>query len=88
MASSAAEPATEVAASDRDFIDDLQQRTFKFFWETANPENGLVPDRWPRRSPASVAAVGFGLTAYCVGVQRNFIARDAAMSPPLRDWSD
>lgn len=26
-------------------LDDLSERTFRFFWETANPANGLVPDR-------------------------------------------
>ena len=28
-------------------VDDLQRRTFDYFWETTNPKNGLVPDRWP-----------------------------------------
>ncbi len=28
-------------------IDDLERRTFRWFWDTANPVNGLVPDRWP-----------------------------------------
>ena len=35
-------------------FDDLEQRTFRFFWDTANPQNGLMPDRYPtRRSRAS-----------------------------------
>jgi hypothetical protein len=61
------------------FLDDLQSRTFSFFWETANPANGLVPDRWPKESPSSVAAVGFGLAAYGVGVERGYISRDQAI---------
>ncbi|HJV94787.1 MAG TPA: hypothetical protein VJ608_02070, partial [Albitalea sp.] len=28
-------------------FDDLEQRSFNFFWDTANPPNGLVPDRYP-----------------------------------------
>src|SRR5579862_1397571 len=44
------------------FLVDLQERTFRFFWDTANPENGLVPDRFPTPSYSSIAAVGFGLT--------------------------
>ncbi len=54
-------------------LDDLEARTFRFFWELADPANGLVPDRWPDgRLPnfSSIAAVGFGLTAYPIGVQR------------------
>ena len=27
------------------FFGELQERTFRFFWETGNPKNGLVPDR-------------------------------------------
>jgi hypothetical protein len=42
------------------------------------PANGLVPDRWPTESFSSVAAVGFGLPAYAVGIERGWITRDQA----------
>ena len=57
---------------------DLEERTFRFFWDTANRQNGLVPDRFPTPSFASIAAVGFGLTAYPIGVERRYITREAA----------
>lgn len=60
------------------FLDDLEKRTFDFFWETANTQNGMVPDRWPSRPFASIAAIGFGLTAYGVGVERDWITREQA----------
>jgi hypothetical protein len=60
------------------FYDDLERRTFNYFWDLANRSNGLVPDRWPRPSFASIAAVGFALTAYPVGVERGWCTRDAA----------
>ena len=60
------------------FIADVQRRTFRFFWETSNPENGLARDRFPSPSPASIAAVGFALTAYPVGVERGYITRPQA----------
>ncbi|MEO7713500.1 MAG: glucoamylase family protein, partial [Gemmatimonadaceae bacterium] len=63
---------------ERAFLDTLSRRTFDFFWETTNPRNGLTPDRWPTPSFSSVAAVGFALTAYPIGVERGWVARDAA----------
>lgn len=60
------------------FLDTVQRRTFDWFWETTNPSNGLVPDRWPTKSFSSVAAVGFGLTGYLVGVERGWITREQA----------
>ena len=59
-------------------LDDLSESTFRFFWETANPANGLVPDRYPTPSFSSIAAVGFGLSAYTIGVDRGYISRAAA----------
>jgi hypothetical protein len=60
------------------FIDTLSQRTFDFFWQTTNPRNGLTPDRWPTKSFSSIAAVGFALTAYPIGVERGWVSRDSA----------
>lgn len=65
------------------FLDTLQQRTFDWFWETTNPENGLVPDRAPSRPFSSIAAVGYGLTAYGVGVERGYITREEAVERVL-----
>src|SRR5213592_4838207 len=65
------------------FFVELQERTFRFFWETANPENGLIPDRYPSPSYSSVAAVGFGLTTYPIGVERGYITRDQARQRTL-----
>jgi len=61
------------------FLDTLERRTFNWFWERSDPNSGLTPDRWPTKSFSSVAAIGFALTAYPVGVERGYIARaDAA----------
>jgi hypothetical protein len=64
-----------LTARDTAFLDTLEQRTFQFFWETANRRNGLVPDRYPTPSFSSIAAVGFGLTAYPIGVERGYVSR-------------
>lgn len=65
-------------------LDDLQQRTFNYFWELAGPTNGQIPDRWPTESFSSIAATGFGLTAYIVGVERNYVTRAEAAERVLK----
>lgn len=62
----------------RAFLDTLEQRTFAFFWERSDATTGLTPDRWPTPSFSSIAAVGFALTAYPIGVERGFVGRAAA----------
>lgn len=71
-------PAPAVTAGDAAFLDTLEHRSFDYFWETANPRNGLVPDRWPTRTFSSVAAVGFALTTYPIAAERGWITRDQA----------
>jgi hypothetical protein len=65
-------------AADRAFLDDLEQRTFRWFWDLADPTTQLIPDRAPTPSFSSVAAVGFGLTAYTVGAERGWVTREEA----------
>ena len=48
---------------------------FDYFWEQANPQNGLVKDRSTDFSAASIAAVGFGLSAVTVGIDRGWVSR-------------
>lgn len=69
--------------SDNTFLDSLQRDTFRFFWDTTNPKNGLVPDRAPTPSFSSVAAIGFGLTSYLIGVERGYITRQQAVERVL-----
>ncbi|MCY7339058.1 MAG: Tat pathway signal protein [Sphingomonas bacterium] len=64
-------------------LDDLERRTFDWFWDLANPANGLIPDRWPSKSFCSIAAVGFGLTALPIGAERGWISRAQARDRTL-----
>lgn len=64
-------------------VDDLQQRTFRWFWDRAQ-SNGLIPDRFPYHEPfSSVAAIGFGLTVYAIGVERGWVTREQARDRTL-----
>jgi hypothetical protein len=79
----AASPPARPQAGDEAFLDTLQQRTFGFFWELQDPNTHLVPDRWPSKSFSSVAAVGFGLASYPVGVERGYVTRAQAAERTL-----
>ncbi|MBI3307691.1 MAG: hypothetical protein HYZ84_07795 [Candidatus Omnitrophica bacterium] len=65
--------------SDDALLDTIQEHAFKFFTEEANPNNGLVKDRannfqkGATASAASIASVGFALTAYPVAVSRGWM---------------
>jgi hypothetical protein len=60
-------------------LDTLQYTAFQYFWNEANPANGLIRDRSTTSSPASIAAVGFGLSAIAVGADHGWVSRaDAA----------
>src|SRR5437762_13790752 len=60
------------------FLDTVETRTFHYFWDLTNTANGLTPDRSPTPSFSSIAAVGFALTAYPIGVERSYITRPEA----------
>jgi hypothetical protein len=79
----AADPFLDAPAEETAFFEDLEQRTFEFFWNAAQPDTGLVPDRFPGKSLSSIAAVGFGLTAYPIGVERHYITREQAQARVL-----
>ena len=57
-------------------LDSIQHKTFLFFMNERNPENGLVKDRSASWAPASIASIGFALPSYAVGVERGWITRD------------
>ena len=61
----------------------LQRQSFGYFIHEANPENGLVADKTSPDWPASIAATGFALTAYTVGVERGLMTRRAAVERTL-----
>ena len=72
------------AAEERNFsLDELQRRTFGYFWETALADNYQIPDRWPTDRFSSIAATGFGLTSYIVGSERGYVTREEAATRTL-----
>lgn len=64
--------------------EELQRRTFLYFWELADTANYQIPDRWPTLTFSSIAATGFGLSAYIVGAEKKYVSRKAAADRVLK----
>ena len=64
-------------------LDEVQHRTFNWFWDLVD-KNYQVPDRHPTRQFSSIAATGFGLTAYCIGAERHYVTRKQAAERVLK----
>lgn len=70
---------------DAALLDELERSAFEYFWNESDPRTGLVKDRanangGDTRKLASIAATGFGLSALCIGHQRNYRSRDEIKS--------
>ena len=85
---SSAAARSSLPRQDEAFLDDLQERSFRYFWEQADPLTGLVPDRARvdgslldanHQNVASIAATGFGLSAMCIAADRNWIKKSEAL---------
>ena len=65
-------------------LSSLQADAFNYFVNEVNSDNGLVVDCTKEGWPSSIAAVGMALSAYPVGVERNFITREEAIERTLK----
>jgi hypothetical protein len=70
------ESKSTAALDDSAFLDLLQHAAVNFFWTEANSSNGLIKDRSTTNSACSIASVGFGLTAICIGIDHGWIPAD------------
>lgn len=82
MTSHMASYPTRPASTDA-MLDALQRDAFDYFLNETNPVNGLVLDKTQPGAPASIAAVGFALAAYPVGVERSWMTRTDAIGRTL-----
>jgi hypothetical protein len=68
---------TTLPLEDDVFLDDLERATYAYFWEQASSISGHIKDRASakgndKRTVASIAATGFGLTAHCIAHRRGY----------------
>jgi hypothetical protein len=72
---------------DAAFLEDLSRRSFRYFEEQTDAHTGLVRDRartdgsshGERQDKiASIAATGFGLSAWCIAAERGWVTKERA----------
>lgn len=66
-------------AEQNEMLDNLQKKTFAYFLHEHNPDTGLIADKTSKKWPASIAATGFGLSAYPIGMEEGFLSREEAV---------
>lgn len=74
---------TEQPSFGEDELAKLQKATFEYFLKETNLENGMVPDSTKQNAASSIAAIGFALTAYPIGVERGYLTRAEAVERTL-----
>jgi hypothetical protein len=89
---SQARAAYAVSPADDAFLEDLSRRGFRYFWEQADAQTGLVLDRARTKglpnirvggAPASIASTGFGLTALAIAAERGWVDAEEARARVL-----
>lgn len=74
--------------SDEALLDLVQENCFQYFWEGAEPNSGLAPERihldgvYPSNDQHIVTSggTGFGMMAILVGIERGFITREEGLA--------
>ena len=69
-----------ITNDEKALLDSLQYKTFLYFINEVNCENGLVKDRSTDYSPASIAATGFAIPVWAIGVENKWIPREKAIN--------
>jgi hypothetical protein len=67
----------KLSVEDQQFLDLTQRKAFDYFWEGFDPVTGLIADNSKRRR-TSIAHSGFGLSAFCIGVNRGWVTHQEA----------
>ena len=69
--------------TDDELLDLVERTSFDFLWQECEPATGMIVDSALERAgadpgPASLASVGFGLSAICIGAERGWVSRGEA----------
>lgn len=80
------EPEEVPSLSDEELLELVQEETFKYFWQFAEPVSGMARERsqdnaYGGQSPnlVTTGGTGFGLASFPTAVERGWISRDEAL---------
>ncbi len=62
--------------TDDEFMDMVQEATFRYFWDFAHPVSGLARERNSSGNTVTMGGSGFGIMALLVGIERGYITRE------------
>lgn len=65
---------------DEELLTLVQQQTFRYFWDGAEPTSGMARERTSSGATVTTGGTGFGIMAMIVAAERGFITRDDACS--------
>lgn len=79
--------AEQVAVNEDSLLTLVQQQTFNYFWDGAEPNSGMACERihmdnvYPQNDQhvVTLGGTGFGVMAILVGIERGFITREAGL---------
>ena len=63
-----------------DLLELTQEKTFKYFWDFAEPTSGLAREDSSRPNIITIGGSGFGIASFPVAVERGWISRDDAVN--------
>ncbi|MDA3942183.1 MAG: Ig-like domain-containing protein [Bacteroidetes bacterium] len=66
--------------TDEELLDEVQLKTFRYFWDHAHPVSGLARERLNSGETVTIGGSGFGVMAILAGIERGFISRSDGVS--------
>jgi hypothetical protein len=84
-----ARPRPGIRLSDSELLDEVQHRTFRYFWDFAHPVSGLARERSNVTAEygnevVTTGGSGFGVMALVVATERGWITREQAVERLLK----
>jgi hypothetical protein len=77
---------TTFAMTDEQLLNSIQKATFRYCWDFAHPDSGMVRERFAKydRQTVTTGGSGFGLFNIIVGAERGWITREQAAERTLK----